>query len=202
MNCCSASSNYRAYPSRRFGQMAVAAWTLLLLASGAQAQIKSPGAHPSYSVELEPRGLVQWDVEPPDDEGFGLGLRASIPVMDNGPVQTINNSLAIGFGLDWAWSGDDCPARYDPDYDCDAHNFTVPITAQWNFFFSQVVSAFFELGIGIVYETWDYPAWGDGDDIDPEPIFLLGVRFHVGDNIAIPIRIGWPYFAVGVAFLL
>lgn len=163
-----------------------------------EAQIKSPGAHQRYSVELEPHGLVHWDVDP-GDEGVGLGLRASIPLIDNGPVTTINNSLAIGFGLDWAWSGD-CGPR---DVDCDAHNIILPVVAQWNFFFTPVVSAFAELGFGIVFETWDEDYWGDDDDfhVSPEFFFLVGPRFTFG-TVAIPIRIGWPYLSVGVSFLL
>lgn len=179
--------------------------SLVALSSKATAQIKSPGAHPNYSVELEPHGLVQWDVEPFDDEGLGIGIRASIPLLDNGPVKTINNSLAIGFGLDWAYSGDDCRVgRYD-FVDCDTHNITLPLTVQWNFFFTDVISAFVELGIGIMYQTWDYePAYPDvdDDDIDPELFFLIGPRFLVGDSIAIPIRIGWPYLSIGVSFLI
>ncbi len=182
---------------------------LCLCASSAAAQINRPGAHPQYVVELEPHGLIQWDVEPWDDEGLGLGFRASIPVMQNGPVKTINNSFAIGFGIDWAHSGDNCWGYnyrpYDPrirfEGDCDADNILFPVVAQWNFFFTPAVSAFAELGLAIVYETWD---WGlaDDDDIDVEPVFLLGPRFILGDMIAIPIRIGWPYLSVGVSFLI
>jgi len=164
-----------------------------------KAQIKSPGAHQMYSVELEPHGLVQWDVDPGNDEGIGLGMRASIPVIDNGPVSTINNSLAIGFGLDWAWSGD-C-GRYD---DCDAHNISLPVVVQWNFFFTPVVSAFVELGFAIVFETWDedyLPRYDDDFDVDPGLYFLIGPRFTFGD-VAIPIRIGWPNLSIGVSFLI
>ena len=185
----------------------------LFIAARASAQIDRPGAHPRYNVELEPHGLIQWDVEPWDDEGFGLGFRASIPVMQDGPVTTINNSFAVGFGIDWAHSGDSC-GRYDwywrgrgivvpVEGDCDADNFSFPVVAQWNFFFTDVISAFVELGLAIVYETWDPDITGyDNDDIEPEPVFLLGPRFTVGNTVAIPIRIGWPYLSVGVAFLV
>lgn len=197
---------YTNHPSNAF-QVCRLSWPLFLitlcvssfLTSHTKAQIKSPGAHQMYSVELEPHALVQWDVDP-GDEGLGLGMRASIPVIDNGPVTTINNSFAIGFGLDWAWSGD-CDRRFD---DCDAHNISIPVVAQWNFYFTPVVSAFAELGFAIVFETWDYDvAVGDDDefDVDPGLYFLVGPRFTFGD-VAIPIRIGWPYLSVGVSFLI
>ena len=66
-----------------------------------QTQVKQPGAHPIYAVELEPHLLVQHSHDwHGDDEGIGIGIRASIPIIDNGPIRTINNSLAIGFGLE------------------------------------------------------------------------------------------------------
>jgi hypothetical protein len=187
---------------------AVLSW---LFVSSAAAQIERPGAHPQYAVELEPHGLIQWDVEPWNDEGLGLGFRASIPVMQNGPVTTINNSFAVGFGLDWAYSDGNCywrapPVRYEGD--CDTHNFSFPVVAQWNFFFNQTISAFAEFGLTIIYATWDWdypttvPGDWDEDDIDVDPVFLIGPRFILGDKIAIPIRIGWPYLSVGVSFLV
>jgi hypothetical protein len=197
--------------SRKLGGAVVAlslTAAVTALASPALAQIDRPGAHPDYTVELEPHGLVQWDVEPWNDEGFGIGFRASIPVVHNGPITTINNSMAVGFGLDWAFA-DDCYwgrplARIEDD--CDVHNFTFPLVLQWNFFFTPNISAFTEFGLAIVYETWSWPdvypyADEDEDDIDPEPFFLIGPRFIVGDRFAIPIKIGWPYFSVGISIL-
>jgi len=94
-----------------------------------------PGAHPSYSVELEPHGIIQWDVEPSNHTGFGLGLRASIPVVKSGPITTVNNSLAIAFGFDWAHAGSCHVGRVNYD-DCSVDNFEVPVVVQWNFFFT------------------------------------------------------------------
>jgi hypothetical protein len=166
----------------------------------ASAQIDRPGAHPHYAAELEPHGLIEWDVEPSNHVGFGLGLRCSIPLIQNGPVQTINNSLAIGFGLDWAHSSHF--RRSNVNYDNGADNLGFPVVVQWNFFFSDVVSLLVELGLEIRYENWDR---GDGthdDDVEPFPQFLIGPRFLVGKSVAIPIRIGYPYLSVGVSFLL
>ena len=192
------------------------AWLVLglcsLLASAAQAQIKNPGAHEDYSAELEPHLVVQWVDEPAwDDEGLGLGLRASFPVMDNGPVTTINNSLAIGVGLDWAHFDDACaPANFDWDDDCSANDFWIPVVVQWNFFFSELVSAFPELGLGIQHSRWDVGICRrgnnvyqcDDDDTDVELVLWLGVRFHVADGFAITLRLGTPSLLVGASFFL
>ncbi|HMI92836.1 MAG TPA: hypothetical protein VK509_15785 [Polyangiales bacterium] len=186
----------------------------LLSAGAAQAQIKSPGAHESYSAELEPHLVVQWHDEPYwDDEGFGLGLRASFPVIDNGPITTINNSLAIGVGLDWAHFDDACDI-YNinlNDDDCSANDFWVPVVLQWNFFFSKLVSAFPELGLAVQHSSWDVGICRrgnnnyyrcDDDDTDIELVLWLGVRFHVADNFAITLRLGTPSLLLGASFFL
>jgi hypothetical protein len=45
--------------------------------------------------------VLDWAGAPgPDSEGFGAGFRASIPLFHNGPIDTINNNMAITFGFD------------------------------------------------------------------------------------------------------
>jgi hypothetical protein len=198
----------------------------LMIATGARdaaAQIKEPGNHPKYAVELEPHALAQWSGPYWGDAGGGVGVRASIPIIENGPVTTINNSLAIGFGLDWAHYGGGCwdwgpwlPAGPRPapppdfrNYRCSGDSFWLPVVAQWNFFFTPVVSVFAELGLGIEYATWgaDYPCAGGvcrptGHDLFVDPLFFVGPRFTLSNDFAITLRIGWPYVSVGASFLL
>jgi hypothetical protein len=187
-----------------------------LVAEAASAQINRPGSHLRYDVELEPHLVVQWNDEPWwDDDGIGLGLRASIPVLEDGPVRTINNSMAIGFGLDWAHFDDACGPRSDGpfDDDCSANDFWLPVVLQWNFFFSDLISAFPELGLGIQHSTWDGD-WcgrgnnlyvcgrGDESDTDVELVFWLGVRFHLAEEFALTLRLGTPSLLLGAAFFL
>src|ERR1700742_955133 len=96
---------------RRLGRLlgrATVAILLLFWAGTARAQIKEPGNHPKYAVELEPHFLAHWDEPYWGGDGIGVGLRASIPIIEDGPVTTINNSLAIGFGFDWAHFSGGC----------------------------------------------------------------------------------------------
>lgn len=185
-----------------------------LITTNAYAQIKQPGAHEQYSVELEPHLVVQWVEEPWwDDEGFGLGFHASFPVIDNGPVTTINNNLAISVGLDWANFDDPC--RYGNirlDDDCSANDFWLPVVVQWNFFFSDLISAFPELGLAIQHSRYDndvvcrrgndYYVCGDDSDTDLELALWLGVRFHVASGFAITLRLGTPSLLLGASFFL
>ena len=56
--------------------------------------VKHPGDHPAYAFEAEPHVLLGWDGVYGGD-GFGVGARFSIPIVDNGFVPQINNSVAI-----------------------------------------------------------------------------------------------------------
>lgn len=178
-----------------------------LVAAGASAQIRSPGAHVRYSAEVEPHLVLQHS----DDDGIGVGIRASFPVLDNGPIRTINNSLALGLGFDWSHWDDQCGNWAE----CDGNDFWIPLVVQWNFFFTDFISAFPELGIAIEYESWDGDWEGfcggpgrrwcddDGDgDLDIELVLWLGVRLHVTEEVAITIRLGVPSVLIGASFFL
>lgn len=184
---------------------ALAAGTVALAwSSTADAQIKEPGNHPQYSVELEPHFLLQWEHEPAwGDEGLGLGLRATIPIIEQGPIKKINNSMGIGFGLDWSHFDDSCHWGWERRFgDCSANQFWIPVTWQWNFFLTEVISVFPEAGLGIVHTRWEFPGGQDDSDTDLEGLFFAGVRFHVSDNVGITLRLGWPYISAGASFFL
>jgi hypothetical protein len=193
------------------GAAACAAIGVLFAAPSANAQIKEPGAHPKYTVELEPHLVVQWEyTDWEDSDGIGVGGRVSIPVVDNGPITTINNSLAVGFGVDWAHFDGGCRVAingivYAGGYNCDANHFWFPVVAQWNFFFTPVVSAFAELGLAVQHAGFD-AGCGNGACSDSytrvRPVFLVGPRFILSDSFAITLRIGVPYLTIGGSFLL
>jgi opacity protein-like surface antigen len=191
-----------------------AAALCLLSAASASAQIRSPRSHNHYGVELEPHLVVQWADEPFwNDTGIGVGLRASIPVLQDGPISTINNSLAVGFGLDWAHF-DDCGNFNNL---CDANDFWIPIVVQWNFFLTKSISMFGEFGLAIQHSTlnWSGPIPGNCarvngvnictdsvDHTDVELVLWLGARFALSDNIAFTLRLGTPSLLFGLSIFL
>jgi hypothetical protein len=193
--------------------LAAAALTLFV-ASSASAQIRSPRSHPHYGVELEPHLVVQWADEPFwNDTGVGVGLRASIPVIPDGPINTINNSLAVGFGLDWTHF-DGCGRWNDL---CDANDFWIPLVVQWNFFVTKNISLFGELGLALQYSVLEWEGLipsncarvngvnicnDDVDDLDVELVLWFGARFIVADNIALTLRLGSPSLLFGVSIFL
>ena len=164
----------------------------------AESIIKSPGDHPSYHVELEPHGLLGW-ANLYRDNGLGLGLRATIPIVENGFVKSINNSVGIGFGLDWL--------RYDGcyyatgngksrvGYGCGASFFVIPVVMQWNFWLTTHWSVFGEPGLGFAFNQFK------GRDL-AHPVIDLGGRYHFNDKISLTMRIGYPSVSVGASFFL
>jgi hypothetical protein len=156
---------------------------LLALASGAlvssvtplaladTSTIKMPGAHADYVFEAEPHAVVA----PFDEFQPGIGFRGTIEILDNGFVSSINNTVGIGFGADWA-----------------TKHFRLPIVMQWNFWLSRNWSVFGEPG-GVI---------DLGDKTRVHPAFFAGGRFHFTDRITLTMRVGHPLASVGVSFLL
>jgi hypothetical protein len=145
--------------------------------------IKQPGLHPAYTFEAEPHLLLGFDLpgKGPDKHGsgFGPGFRGTIELVDNGFVSSINNTVGIGFGLDWLSPGD-------------RNVFWVPVVMQWNFWLSDKWSVFGEPGGGFYF--------GKASGISPA--FYAGGRYHFNDAIALTMRLGYPNFAIGASFFL
>jgi hypothetical protein len=133
--------------------------------------IKLPGAHPDYVFEAEPHALLA----PFDDFRPGVGFRGTIELVDNGFVSSINNTVGIGFGADWA-----------------KDHFRVPVVMQWNFWLSRNWSVFGEPGALLDF----------GKKTQPHPAIYVGGRFHFTDRITLTMRVGHPTASVGVSFLL
>ncbi|HEX4354133.1 MAG TPA: hypothetical protein VHZ95_14490 [Polyangiales bacterium] len=174
----------------------------LLLCRDVEAQIDSSGHHSRYMVELEPHLVWQWTGdEVAVDDGIGLGFRVSIPIMQDGPVPTLNNNLAIGFGLDWAHFGGGC---YGVSNACDEDDIWVPVTLQWNFFLTQAISIFPELGLGFRDAIFDGYLCSNGrcrgSDLEVQPILWFGARFRVLDQFALVLRLGTPSLEFGASF--
>jgi len=156
--------------------------------------IKQPGNHPNYSVEVEPHLILGWanlDTNGPFPRGFDLdrhagfgpGLRLSIPLVANGFVKSINNNVALGLGVDWA--------HYDKNSDV----LWFPAVMQWNFYLTDVITAFGEPGFALRNTSNHDTHWNiDG-------VLQVGAKFMFGRYVGLTVRAGYPYFSVGVSML-
>lgn len=184
--------------------------------AAAQSTIKRPGQRPSYYVELEPHALLGL-FEPPgfgDDVGFGAGFRAGIELLGDGFLPKLNDSVALGFGLDYlrydgveGWRGgcvqfvsapSGVPVCVDTGggggYYDRVDYFFVPVVMQWNFWLHRKWSVFGEPGVALYWQE---------RDVDFAPLVLYaGGRFHFSDRVTLTLRVGYPTFSLGVSFLL
>ncbi len=185
----------------------------------AQSTIRQPGEHPDYSVELEPH-FALGAFDPPGNTiapGFGGGLRLTIPVVKQGFIASINNSIGISFGFDWLhYSGNDVtigPCAYFAPGPAGtlictqvagfnagpASYLFFPVAMQWNFWLHERFSAFGEPGLAIYYRKAQYYP---GSDVSLTPVFDLGGRWHFSKVAALTFRLGYPVFTLGVSFFL
>ncbi len=179
----------------------------------AQSTIRVPGQRPQYAVELEPH-LILTPFGAPDamtDGGYGLGARATIEILPEGFIEKLNDSVGVGFGLDWvrysvAQGRAGC-AHFEPGVEgvpiCvettaahDSSYLFVPVVMQWNFWLHRRWSVFGEPGLALTHGT------GKGSDFGVQPVFQAGGRLLLGDDIALTLRLGYPTFSLGASFLL
>jgi hypothetical protein len=168
-----------------------------------------------YDFELEPHLVL--GTNPPGagaGSGAGIGARASLVLDPEGFLPRVNDSVAIGFGLDighytgsWAIRGyrDQClhyetgPAGTrictDVTSNGGTYNYVfLPVVLQWNFWFTQRWSAFAEPGV-------DFYFLGN-HGFSVSPAMYVGGRFRIADRITLTARLGYPTFAFGVSFMM
>src|SRR6185503_5679212 len=111
----------------------------------------------------EPHLLLGWrDFR----DGPGVGFRGTIPIVQNGFVSSINDSVGIGFG-------------FDADPIGKGNHFAVPVVMQWNFWLSTLWSVVGEPGAAIVFGQ------GRGDAAPIVPVIYAGGRLHFSEAIAL-----------------
>lgn len=199
---------------------AVVALALLTFPRSASAEviIKDDNGAPDYSVELEPHGVLTpfWPPGGSADIGVGAGLMVGINLAPRGFIPTINDSVALGLGLDWVnyfggrafasecaeWRGSGnqriC-VRTRGGGGAGGTYFFSPVVMQWNFYFTDQWSAFGEPGFAVFADTAGIDAgWRFG----VVPVFSLGGRWHFSKPATLTFRVGYPIATVGVSFYL
>ncbi|MEQ8722016.1 MAG: hypothetical protein RID81_12090 [Sandaracinaceae bacterium] len=141
-------------------------------------------------------GFSWWGV------GFASGVRFGIPLVNNGFVDSINNTIYLNFGTDFYFARGRCIAN--PGGNCDweyGPGFGFPVTLHWEFYFNERWSAFAEVGAQFFlhpefvrsgrYEVYELGYWF---------IWTVGGSLHLTENVLLTLRVGSPYIAFGVTF--
>ena len=181
---------------------AVASTALVATSASADDTIRRPGDHPSYTVEAEPHGLLGWNDTYPGS-GWGLGARFSIPVVRNGFIPSINDSVAVTFGADLmfysaCWHVGACSATF----------LDLPVALQWNFFVANRWSVFGEPGVVLFHGFFNGSCPNGGFcpnapvETSVEPAIFVGARYHLSDTTSLTMRAGFPSFSFGFSFFL
>lgn len=157
--------------------------TLLIWTGPVRAEnlIQRPGAHHHYRFEIEPQLYFRYGRWA---DGLGPGVRAALPLMHNGPLNRVNNNIAVSFGMAVPFVdryGARTPHRAQVD---------IPIAGQWNFYFTDIISVFGEAGFSMNF--WS----GPGPTFAMDPLFLAGGRFQFG-HFGVVLRAGYPSLSVG-----
>jgi len=136
--------------------------------------VRDPDRHPHYVFEAEPHFLLA----PLDGPLPGAGFRGTVVLLPEGFIDSINDSVGLGFGVDWTHD-----------------NTWVPIVMQWNFWLSEHWSVFGEPGGAFHFE--------DNGRTDRADFTLYGgARLRFSDRATLTFRVGHPALAVGFSFLL
>jgi hypothetical protein len=168
-----------------------------------------------YRVEIEPHLLL--GTAPPGPgrgSGGGIGVRASFVLSEDGFIRGVNDSIALGVGVDFGRYGDrygfygyrDQCLRFEPgpagtlvctDVTSNGGSYSyvfMPVVMQWNFWLTERWSVFGEPGINL-YALGSY-GFGAG------PALYLGGRLTLAERIKLTLRLGYPTLGLGVSFLL
>lgn len=169
--------------------------------------LEDPGRHPNYDIDIEGHGVLGTfgGPNPDDGVGWGFGLRGTYELVDNGFIETINNTFGISAGIDYLHWGSarvttNCVPAVGGTLNCELRRRTfeeviVPVTAQWNFWITRDFwSVFGEPGIAMRFRT--------NADNNFEPlVFFAGGRLHFADDFTLTLRVGYPYISLGATWI-
>jgi hypothetical protein len=153
----------------------------------------------NYGIEIEPH-FSFGEANVYGNTGFGAGLRVGIPLAV-GHIGRVPDNIALSFGGDIL--------HYDNCYfgeRCGANYLLLPVAAQWNVFVHRRFSLFAEGG-AFIYKGW-FDGCGPGDNgcnapsnFGILPTLAIGGRLHIGDDVALTLRVGYPMTTLGISFM-
>jgi hypothetical protein len=141
--------------------------------------IKDPDRHPHYVFEAEPHFILAPIGKPPLLPG--VGFRGTVVLAQEGFIDKINDSVGLGFGVDYT-----------------RDNIWIPVVMQWNFWLSEHWSVFGEPGFAFRFEDHGHENHQNRADFT----IYAGGRLRLSDRVTLTMRVGYPAFTAGFSFLL
>ncbi len=122
---------------------------------------------------------------------LGLGVRASLPLLHNGLLPDVNDSLGLEVGADlsfWAFS------RWATFLD-------IPVELKWSLYLVPKVAVFLKLGIALEMQfgqgCWGNTCYGSSFFV-PVPVAAVGLAAQMTSKISLRLEFGYPWFKIGI----
>lgn len=128
--------------------------------------------------------------------GIGVGARYTIPLLKDGFIDTVNDSVELEFGADGAF--------YSYYYGS-GFNIGVPIGARWTFHIFPNFDAYAKIGIGFDYTFYSYGAayanlLGTVSAFGVYPDVGSGILYKLSGNLWLRAEASYGGLKVGVGF--
>lgn len=129
--------------------------------------------------------------------GPAVGVRAAIPIVDNGFISSIDNAIYLTFGGD---------VLLERCYGCGGKDdygaaIAIPVTGRWQFNFNPSWSAYGEAGPNLYIHS----GWLGRDrfpDLDGALghwfSVVVGGKYHFAQDMSLTLSLGFPYSHVGI----
>ena len=139
--------------------------------------------------------------------GFAGGARFGIPLLQNGFIPSLDNAVYLNFGVD-AYFVDEpgCRVRGGGVCTYDGYGFAMgfPVALHWEFYFNDMWSAFAEIGFQVFLPPSLFRGYGADytNHIGQWVVAAVGGSLHLGDVVALTLRVGNPYISFGITLNL
>lgn len=131
----------------------------------------------------------------PLGRGLAAGGRFGIPLVDNGFIGPINNSVYLNVGADFYLVSRVFGLNRG------GIGIGVPVAMQWNFYFSDQWSAYGEVGLNFYIDQNFFE--GNGILFNTNwLVSAIGGRYHFSESMSLVGRVGSPYASIGIEFTL
>ncbi len=126
--------------------------------------------------------------------GFGVAGRYAIPIVHNGFIPRLNDSVELEFGAD---------VYYSRWLDWNYYGFVFPVEGRWTFHLTPKFSAYGKASLGLRFSYLSYSKYHD--DLDLSAIhwgLSSGILYQFNESMAFRAELGVSGLMAGIGFSL